>query len=48
MSDDQDYIRTLERCLKTERNSNEFLLEKITQLEQEVKKLKELLQEYRQ
>lgn len=48
MGEDRDYIRTLERCLRTERKNNEFLLEKITLLEHEVKRLKELLQEYRQ
>jgi cell division protein FtsB len=45
---DKDYVRTLERCLKTERKNNEYLLEKVTILEQQVKELKERLQENRQ
>ncbi|MEW6708291.1 MAG: hypothetical protein AB1403_00580 [Candidatus Riflebacteria bacterium] len=45
MTNEGEYVATLERCLKSERKQNEYLLEKVSLLELQVKELKEKLQE---
>jgi BMFP domain-containing protein YqiC len=43
--EDKNYIETLQRCLAYERSNNEYLLEKVSKLENQNNKLRSDLKE---